>query len=437
MFAYYLDLALRSFKRNRVLTALMVLALGLGIGASITTLTVLKLLSGDPLPQKSARIFAPELDPLPADSQTPPEKVWRNWGNLMTYTDAMNLLHARKAERQAVMALAQIKVAPRTPGEHPFFSDGVVTTADFFSMFDAEFQYGGGWSAADDEARARDVVIAGFLNDKLFGGTDSVGRILNINAHDYRIVGVLQPWAPQPRFYSVSLGGRGYGNGDAVFLPLGTALADKVNTQTVNCFAPGVNVNQLETAPCAWVSLWVELAQASDAAAYKTFLGNYTAQQVSLGRFHHPEVALPDLMAYLGQQQVVPNDARLQTNLAFGFLLICIVNTVGLLLAKCLRRSREIGVRRALGATRQTVFAQFMVESGIVGIAGGVLGLVFAELGLWAIRQQPAEYAKLAHLDVSMFVATFAIALLASLIAGLLPAWRACVVAPAPQLKTT
>jgi putative ABC transport system permease protein len=185
-----------------------------------------------------------------------------------------------------------------------------------------------------------------------------------------------------------------------------------------------------------WVALWVELASASDASAYKSFLSNYVAQQISLGRMHHPEVALPDLMAFLAQQQVVPDDARLQANLAFGFLLICIVNTVGLLLAKCLRRSREIGVRRALGATRGAIFAQFMVESGMVGIAGGVLGLVFAELGLWAIRHQPAEYAKLAHLDVSMFVATFVIALIASLIAGLLPAWRACVVAPAPQLKS-
>jgi putative ABC transport system permease protein len=122
--------------------------------------------------------------------------------------------------------------------------------------------------------------------------------------------------------------------------------------------------------------------------------------------------------------------------LAFGFLLICVVNTVGLLLAKCLRRSREIGVRRALGATRRAIFAQFMVESGMVGIAGGVLGLIFAELGLLAVRLQPAQYANLAHLDVSMFVVTFAIALVASLIAGLLPAWRACVVTPAPQLKS-
>ncbi|MGP1667256.1 MAG: ABC transporter permease [Rhodanobacter sp.] len=132
---------------------------------------------------------------------------------------------------------------------------------------------------------------------------------------------------------------------------------------------------------------------------------------------------------------MVPDDVRLQVGLAFGCLLICVVNTVGLLLAKCLRRSREIGVRRALGASRGAIFAQFMVEAGIVGVTGGVLGLLFAELGLWGIRQQPAEYASLAHLDVRMFALTFVVALLASLVAGLLPAWRACAVAPAPQLK--
>jgi putative ABC transport system permease protein len=144
---------------------------------------------------------------------------------------------------------------------------------------------------------------------------------------------------------------------------------------------------------------------------------------------------LLNLMCWLIDQQVVPSDAKLQAYLAFGFLLICMVNTVGLLLAKCLRRGREISVRRALGASRRTIFAQFMVEAGIIGLAGGMLGLVLAELGLLAIRHQPADYASLAHLDGEMFLATFAVAMAASLVAGLLPAWRACVIAPAPQLK--
>ena len=61
-FIYYLDLARRSFARHRVLTALMVVAIALGIGTSMTTLTVLYLLSGDPLPGKSERTFYVQLD---------------------------------------------------------------------------------------------------------------------------------------------------------------------------------------------------------------------------------------------------------------------------------------------------------------------------------------------------------------------------------------
>lgn len=432
MLRYYVDLALRSLRRDKVLTVLMVLALALGIGASITTLTVLRLLSGDPLPQKSSQLYYPRIDPNPRDGyiegQTKPEAV-------MTYVDAMNLLNAHRAKRQAAMALMQAKVAPLRAHERPFYSDGVMTTSDFFTMFDAPFQYGGGWTPTDDANRAQLVVIAGFLNDKLFGGANSVGKTIRIEDHDFRIVGVLKDWSPQPRFYTQELGGRSYGDGEAVFLPLAAARAIDITPNSVNCFASVSDMKRLETQPCMWLGLWVELGDAAAVASYKEFLAGYANQQQSLGRFQRTETDLPDLMQWLRDEQVVPDDVRLQAALAFGFLLICVVNTVGLLLAKCLRRSGEIGVRRALGATRGDVFVQFMVEASMVGLAGGLLGLLFTELGLWGVRHQPAQYASLAHLNIEMFLFTFVVALVASLIAGLLPAWRACVLAPAPQLK--
>lgn len=435
MFAYYLDLALRSLRRNKVLTTLMVLALALGIGATITTLTVLRLLSGDPLPQKSAQLFYPQVDPYPADR--PFSRSGKRMPYLMSYIDAMNLLHARRAQRQAAVALSQVKVTPQTAEGKPFYADGVMTMADFFPMFDAPFRYGAGWSEADDESRAQVVVIAGFLNDKLFGGADSVGRTIRIEDHDFRIVGVLKPWAPQPRFYALHLGSRDYGKGEGVFMPLLGARADGITPSAMLSYGPGSSMEHLETSPAIWLGVWLELPDASAVSAYRLFLANYARQQVALGRFQKSRTAMPDLMQWLRGEHVVPDDARLQAGLAFGFLLICVVNTVGLLLAKCLRRSREIGVRRALGASRAAIFAQFMVEAAIVGVAGGVLGLVFAELGLWGIRHQPAQYAGLAHLDLPMFLFTFVVALAASLVAGLLPAWRACVVAPAPQLKAS
>ena len=77
-----------------------------------------------------------------------------------------------------------------------------------------------------------------------------------------------------------------------------------------------------------------------------------------------------------------------------------------------------------------------MVEAGLIGVVGGVLGLGLALLGLWAVRQQPSSYAELARLDPTMLLATFGLALLASLLAGVLPAWRAMQVVPAMQLKS-
>jgi putative ABC transport system permease protein len=93
-------------------------------------------------------------------------------------------------------------------------------------------------------------------------------------------------------------------------------------------------------------------------------------------------------------------------------------------------------VRRALGASKLEVFKQLLVEAAVVGVAGGVLGLGLAFLGLWLVRHQPADYASLAHLDLFMLGVTFALAVGSSMAAGLLPAWRACQITPALQLKS-
>ena len=99
MFAYYFDLALRSFRRNKALTALMVLAIALGIGASMTTLTIFHVLSGDPIPQKSDKLFYPQLDPATMDGFTAGEEPeWQ-----MTRYDAEELLRQKRGDRQAVM----------------------------------------------------------------------------------------------------------------------------------------------------------------------------------------------------------------------------------------------------------------------------------------------------------------------------------------------
>jgi len=432
MFGYYFQLALRSFKRNKVLTALMVLAIALGIGASMTTLTVFYILSGDPMPGKSQNLYYVQMDPQSMDGYTAGEEPEEQ----VTRFDAEALLREKKGDRQALMTGGGASIEPEKQGLSPFVVDARYASADFFPMFDAPFAFGQGWTATEDEGQGRVAVISKKLNEKLFDGGNSVGKSIRMDQNEFRVIGVLDEWRPTPRFYD--LNSDRYGEVEQVFLPFSTAVGLKMGRNgSMNCWGDSQGDETGVNAPCTWMQYWVQLESADKFAAYKQYLTNYSDQQRRAGRFERPtNIRLRNVMEWLEFKRVVPNDVRLQTWLAFGFLLVCLINTVGLLLAKFMRRSSEIGVRRALGASKAAIFAQALVEAGTVGLAGGVLGLGLALLGLWAVRQQPASYAELAHLDPLMLATTFLLAILASVLAGLLPAWRACQVTPAIQLKS-
>jgi putative ABC transport system permease protein len=122
---------------------------------------------------------------------------------------------------------------------------------------------------------------------------------------------------------------------------------------------------------------------------------------------------------------------------SLGFFLICLINTIGLLLAKFLRRAGEIGVRRALGASRREIYTQYLIEAATVGLAGGVLGLLITAVGVTGVGVLfPPQIAKLAHLDFSLVGLTLLVAIVATVLAAFYPAWRAARVQPAWQLKS-
>ena len=431
MIGYYLGLAWRSLRRNVVLTVLMIIAIAFGVGASMTTLTVLHVLSADPIPQKSDRLFYVQLDPRKLLGDKDPEPIYQ-----MTLLDGQNLVKAKKGKRQALMTGGNAGIDAQRPDLPPFFLDDIrQTTADFFPMFDVPFIAGTGWTAADDEDAARVAVISRSLAEKVYGSTNVVGKTLRVEKDDVRVIGVIENWRPVPHFYDLNTDQ--YGKGDQLFLPLSTSLQINVgHSGNTNCWDEHTDAYAVG-APCEWLQFWVELDSPAQAAAYKDYLIAYSQEQKRAGRYERdPNVRLRNVMAWLEVNKVVPSDARLQTWIALGFLLVCLINTVGLLLTKFLRRATDIGVRRALGASKRSIFVQLLVEAGVVGLVGGTLGLLLAWLGLWAVRHQPATYADLAHLDIPMLAATFALALFTSLLAGILPAWRGCQVTPAAQLRS-
>lgn len=432
MFTYYLDLAARSLKKNVALTILMVVAIAFGVGASMTTLTVLHILSADPMPGKSQHLYNVQLDPQKEAGMKPGEEPQ----DQVTRRDAEALLRAHKADRQVMMTGGEAPIEPERAGLDPFYVDARWTSADFFPMFRVPFAAGSGWTAEDDEHAARVAVITKELAEKVFGSTNVVGRPVRVSGTEMRIVGVLEHWVPTPHFYDLNTGA--YGTSEQLYVPFTTSRELELSRSgSMDCWADPKGDATVVGAPCVWIQLWVELDSAAKAAAYKDFLVQYSTDEKAAGRFERPpNVRLRNVREWLDFKKVVPDDARLQTWVALGFLLVCLINTVGLLLTKFLRRSAEIGVRRALGASKRTIFFQLLVEAGTIGLVGGALGLGLAWLGLWAVRHQPVNYAQLAELDLPMLLATFGLAIAASLLAGLLPAWRGCQVTPAIQLKS-
>src|SRR5580658_737323 len=219
MFNYYLTLALRSLKRNVVLTLLMIVAIGVGIGASMTVLTVLRSMSADPIPSKSSQLFVPMIDNW--GENQPNASDWDD-RDLLSYRDALAWSQARKGFRQTAIYSTYLSVTPQSASSVPFNAVGRAAQADFFAMFAVPFRAGGGWSRDDDEARANVVVIGSKLADRVFPQGDALGKTITLEQRDYRVVGVIGDWEPAPRYYDVT--GGGYSQTEDVFVPFSTAI---------------------------------------------------------------------------------------------------------------------------------------------------------------------------------------------------------------------
>src|SRR5882757_784156 len=172
MLGYYLRLALKSFARDRGATALMLFAIALGIGVCIMTLTVHHAMSSNPIWWKNDRLYAITMDSWPPERPAnldlpdlPPTQL--------TYTDANYFFNSAIPERKVIMYQATGVVLSGSESK-PVKINTRIATADFFPMFDVPFRYGNGWSAHADTGPEPVIVLSHDLNEKLFGGLNSV-----------------------------------------------------------------------------------------------------------------------------------------------------------------------------------------------------------------------------------------------------------------------
>lgn len=440
MFYYYLRLAFKSLRQTPAISCLMLLAIAIGIGISMTTLVLHHMRSADPLPNKSDKLAVIQLQ------VQGPNHSFNSVDNMhgqLTYQDATQLIKSGIPKGSTALFTAGFKVEMLNVQQAPANRGVLLTTADFFSMFDVPILYGNVWDAQADEYAESKVVIGKNLNQSLFAGKNSVGEKLIIQRKVFEIVAVLDQWQPIPKFYEITTGA--FNQSHQLYIPLSHSRNTELDvwnnfwgsseawiTENIETY------EQYLMSEVLWLHAWVEFSDAKEKQDFANYIQAYIHQQQQLGRFKLKDAifGLKDLTTWLDYKNVIGKDNYILLVLSFLFLAVCLVNTLGLMLSKFLRRAPDVGVRRALGASRKQIFMQYLVEVGVLGFFGGLVGLLFTHLALGQLRMYSGEFKVLAQLDWQMLLSAPLLAISVTIIAGLYPAWRICQTQPSRYLKS-
>jgi len=454
VFFHDLRLALRSLRRNPFRSALMICAIAVGIAASMIAITLYHARAGHPIPWKEDKLFAVALDTRDDEPPLNFERHPEYPPFQLTYRDARALYASDIPIHSVMMYRSGQVVTPENKGVKPFGVTTRLTTADFFTMFDVPFAYGNGWSRGEDDGPGPVVVISKYINDKIFGGANSVGREIVLDGRPYRVVGVLAAWMPRPKYYDLN-GWGGWEIPEEVYLPFGWQRVLKLSPHgNVNCVSKSAKIDgpdTLLTQECVWLQYWVEFRKRADRDRYQALVDNYANEQRQHGRFPRKNNnRVVDIQTWLAMNDVIGDDSRMQLALGLVFLGVCILNTLGLMLAKFLTGAPICGLRRALGARRSDIIRQHVIEVMLVGLLGGAVGMALTLGGLSVLKvlmfsgrlahsdnpDRVALFQSLVHMDIPVMLAAIGLSLLTGVLAGLYPAYRIGRLAPATFLKT-
>jgi len=385
--------ALRSLKRTPGFVLVVVLTLGLGIGTSVTTFTVLQGVLWKPLPYPGAErlVF---LDGY--------SKTGTNRG-LKPYEIGQIKAHSRTLDSIAVVSGVPANLNIDGELERVF---AVSANVDALTMLGADPPALGRLINDTTDFSADGYVSAVVISDALwrrhFGSDPSaVGRHIQVNNLNVQIAGVLRP-------------------GLKLFLPASTNAAEDPDVWFPSGFSDAIDTSY--TGVLARLAPGATLAQLN--AELDTLGAGFAAQ--------HPQhyAGNPRLFASPAQDlltaRVKPALTALGVAVAFVLLIAC-VNATNLLLARAKTRERDIAVRAALGASRKRIVFQLLTESALLAAGGGAVGLAVAYGGIQLLDWlRPTNLPRQSQLGIDIGVTLFAVGLsaLVCLVCGSIPALR-------------
>lgn len=374
MFLYNLRLATENFKRAKLLYSLVALTLALGIGLLSANIALINSMMSDPIPHKSDRLFHVSMNTWPqSDPHEEPFYILR-------YRDASKILAAESAKNSAVFfgSGGYIRDAESSSLERANVSIRA-TSHGFFELADAPFLHGNAFTSNE----GFEVVLGDNANNRIFGGGNSIGKSIELNGKHYKVVGVLKPWHLRPRFYHITES-QAFFTTDDIFVPLETALDENLpihgrSSSTDNWYSTADTRDR----NVYYLQAWVELSNSQNKLAFQNYLDGYAHSLKQAGE--HPNKVLNvlhNVNEWIDDRNIVDKRIIAFAIVSILFLVVCVFNASSLLLARLHAAVFEHGLRRAIGASKQQLMTQGIIESTLLGLLTGMLGLLLANLFL-------------------------------------------------------
>jgi putative ABC transport system permease protein len=269
-------------------------------------------------------------------------------------------------------------------------------------------------SEANQSARSLVVVLGSSVAENLFGGTSGVvGQKVRMNGQPYKVIGVL-----------TSKGGTGFMNqDDQVFIPLSTAQTRLVGGSR---FRGSSVINQINV-------------KAASADAVDQVINNVTLTM----RERHGTIQGADDFTVTSQEATLDTATQVTDTLTIFLggiagisLAVGGIGIMNIMLTTVTERTHEIGLRKAIGARRRDILLQFLVESMVLSLIGGLIGAVFG----WGIAQMMGQIqisgtiiTPVVGLDSVLLATLFSMAI--GLFFGIYPATRAARLQPVEALR--
>jgi putative ABC transport system permease protein len=333
-------------------------------------------------------------------------------GQSLTQAD-VDALNTRQQDPDVVAAIPIAQSGGQiTYGNQNYFAPTTGTTPDFPMVRDYQIAEGSFFSEDDVTANHRVVVIGQTVVDNLFGSTDPIGQTIKISRQSFRVIGVFAP-----------KGGTGLGSQDNVVVAPITAVwayltgaRGKVVSQIVASATSASTVTQAET---EITTILLERHQISDAT--------------------QADFQLQSQQDILNQATSIATTLTVVLGAIAGIsLVVGGIGIMNIMLVTVTERTREIGIRKAIGARRGDILVQFLIEAMVLSGLGGALGIAVGALLAHEAPSLPAIASSsfpTPVVSVPSVLLAFFVSVAIGLFFGIYPANRAARLHPIEALR--